>query len=42
MQQKTQTKSVDYNQPCHPAVLGSLVKIVKAANTQNKEKPSQK
>jgi phosphotransferase system enzyme I (PtsP) len=33
---RTNEKVVDYYQPYHPAVLRSLAKIVKAANTQNK------
>ena len=34
---RTNEKVVDYYQPNHPAVLRSLAKIVKAADTQNKE-----
>jgi len=33
---RTNEKVVDYYQPYHPAVLRSLAKIVRAANTQNK------
>ena len=34
---RTNEKVADYYQPYHPAVLRSLAKIVKTANTQNKE-----